>query len=178
MLSYDPVVATNELVRQNAQARIDAVQALVHGMSADSPIAAVLTDYYIQEQKKWVEAEPDLEDAEWPPLLGWTMAPWRADPGAQPVYNRDVKGSAEVYGRLIRPGQCVPLRGCGMLATTHGSGMLTLGRVNAVASAVDVIGCQYYRPWISPQPSPGFWLIASQPLTVRGSAPTQHAIGN
>jgi hypothetical protein len=78
-LPYDPAVATNDIVRQNALARIDEVQALVHDLPAGSPIAAVLTDDYIQEQKAWVEAEPDLEHAEWPPLLGWTMAPWRAD---------------------------------------------------------------------------------------------------
>lgn len=79
VLPYDPAVATNDIVRQNALARIDAVQALVHGLPAGSPIAAVLTADYIQEQKAWVEAESDLENAEWPPLLGWTMAPWRAD---------------------------------------------------------------------------------------------------
>ena len=68
MLPYDPAVAANDIVRQNALARIDAVQALVHGLPTGSPIAAVLTDDYIQEQKAWVEAEPDLENAEWPPL--------------------------------------------------------------------------------------------------------------
>jgi hypothetical protein len=78
-IPYDPAVATNDIVRQNALARIDEVQAIVHGLPAGRPIAAVLTDDYLQEQKAWVEAEPDLENAEWPPLLGWTMAPWRAD---------------------------------------------------------------------------------------------------
>ena len=79
MLQYDPAVATNDIVRQNALARIDTVQALVHGLPAGSPIAAVLTDNYIQAQKAWLEAEPDPENAEWPPLLGWTMTAWRAD---------------------------------------------------------------------------------------------------
>jgi hypothetical protein len=32
----------------------------MHDLPADSPIAAVLTDEYIQKQKAWVEAEPDL----------------------------------------------------------------------------------------------------------------------
>ncbi len=31
-------------------------------------------------------------------------------PGAQPVYNRDMKGPSEVDGRLIRRGYCVPPR--------------------------------------------------------------------
>jgi len=72
-------VATNDIVRQNALARIDAVQALVHALPAGSPIAAVLTDAYLQDQRTWVEDAADLENAEWPPLLGWTMASWRAD---------------------------------------------------------------------------------------------------
>jgi hypothetical protein len=76
---YDPAVATDDIVRQNALARIDVVQAMVHDLPTDSPIATVLTDGYIQKQKAWVEAEPDLEYTEWPPLLGWTMAQWRAD---------------------------------------------------------------------------------------------------
>ena len=78
-LPYDRAVATNDVVRQNALARIDAVQAVVHALPAGSPIAAVLTDAYLQEQRKWVGDEADLENAEWPPLLGWTIAPWRAD---------------------------------------------------------------------------------------------------
>jgi hypothetical protein len=78
-LPYDRAVATNDVVRQNVLARIDAVQALVHALPVGSPIAAVLTDAYLQEQRKWVWDEADLENAEWPPLLGWTIAPWRAD---------------------------------------------------------------------------------------------------
>jgi len=78
-LPYDRAVATNDIVRQNALARIDAVQGLVHALSVGSPIAAVLTDAYFQEQRKWAGDEADLENAEWPPLLGWTIAPWRAD---------------------------------------------------------------------------------------------------
>jgi hypothetical protein len=72
-------VATNDVIRQDALARIDAVQALVHALPVGSPIAAVLTDAHLQEQRKWVEDEANLENAEWPPLLGWTMAPWRAN---------------------------------------------------------------------------------------------------
>jgi hypothetical protein len=78
-LPYDRAVAINDIVRQNVLARIDAVQALVHALPVGSPIAAVLTDAYLQEQRKWVGDEANLENAEWPPLLGWTMAPWRAD---------------------------------------------------------------------------------------------------
>jgi hypothetical protein len=78
-LSYDRAVATNDIVRQNALASIDAVQALVHALPVGSPIAAVLTDAYLREQRTWVGDEADLENAEWPPLLGWAIAPWRAD---------------------------------------------------------------------------------------------------
>jgi len=78
-LPYDRAVATNDIGRQNALATIDAVQALAHGLPVGSPIAAVLTDPYLQEQRKWVEDEANLENAEWPPLLGWTIAPWRRD---------------------------------------------------------------------------------------------------
>lgn len=79
VLPYDRAVATNDIVRQNALARIDAVQAVVHALPVGSPIAAVLTDAYLQEQRKWVGDEANLENAERPPLLGWTIAPWRAD---------------------------------------------------------------------------------------------------
>jgi chromosome condensin MukBEF complex kleisin-like MukF subunit len=62
----------NDTVRANALARIKTVQALVHDLPRGGPIAAVLTDDYLQEQRAWVEAETDLVQAEWPPLLGWT----------------------------------------------------------------------------------------------------------
>jgi hypothetical protein len=76
---YDPAVATSDIVRQSTLALIDALETVVHGLPAGSPIAAVLTDDYLEKQRAWVEAEPDLEQAEWPPLLGWAIAPWRAD---------------------------------------------------------------------------------------------------
>jgi hypothetical protein len=69
----------NDTVRENALARIDTVQDLVRALSTGSPIGAALTDEYLQEQRAWVENEADLMHAEWPPLLGWTMSPWRAD---------------------------------------------------------------------------------------------------
>jgi hypothetical protein len=78
MLPYDPSVATNDIVRKNALARIDVVQELVHDLPIGSPIAAVLTNDYLQDQRAWVADEADLVHAEWPPLLGWTMTPWRA----------------------------------------------------------------------------------------------------
>ena len=78
-LPYDRAVATNDVIRRDALARIDAVQALVHALPVGSPIAAVFTDAHLQEQRKWVEDEANLKNAEWPPLLGWTMAPWWAD---------------------------------------------------------------------------------------------------
>jgi hypothetical protein len=76
---YDPAVATSDIVRQSTLALIDALETVVHGLPAGSPIAAVLTDDYLEKQRAWVEAEPDLEQAEWPPLLVWAIAPWRAD---------------------------------------------------------------------------------------------------
>jgi hypothetical protein len=78
-LPYDRAVAVNDFARQNAMARIDALQALVHALPVGSPIAAVLTDAYLQEQRKWVGGEANLENAEWPPLLGWTIAAWLSD---------------------------------------------------------------------------------------------------
>ena len=78
-LPYDLFVSTNDVVRQNALARIDAAQAQVHALPVGSPIAAVLTDAYLHEQRAWVRDEADLQSEDWPPLLGWTMAPWRAD---------------------------------------------------------------------------------------------------
>ncbi len=82
-------MTTNDIVRQNALARIDAVQSVVRALPVGSPIAAVLTDAYLQEQRKWVGDEADLENVEWPPLLGWTMTSWRADEIA--LLDRDIQ---------------------------------------------------------------------------------------
>ena len=82
-------MAINDTVRENALARIDAVQDLVHDLPPASPIAAVLTDDYLQERKAWAEIEADLAHAEWPPLLGWALTAWRADEIA--LLDRDVQ---------------------------------------------------------------------------------------
>ena len=107
----------NGTARQNALARIDTVQALVHDLPPGSPIAAVLTDHYLQEQRAWVEAQTDLVHAEWPPLLGWTMAPWRAgeiallDHDVQMIRDHPTSSPVQATAWLsARPGELRKLR--------------------------------------------------------------------
>jgi hypothetical protein len=62
--------------RENAVARIDAAHAAARALPKDSPIRAVLTDDYIEDWRRWVRAQDDLDGALWPPLLTYAMMPW------------------------------------------------------------------------------------------------------
>jgi hypothetical protein len=116
-----------DIVRQNALARVDAVQALVHALPVGSPIAGVLTDAYLREQRQWVGDEDDLENAKWPALLGWTMAPWRA--GEIALLDTDI--------RMVRDHPTSdPVRAAAWLSAKHGdSRNLRAGFVETMAKA-------------------------------------------
>jgi hypothetical protein len=102
----------------------------------------------------------------------------RRHPGPQPVYDRYMKGPSEVDGRLIRRerrlafGHAEPdnsaVRGAVARSTMDHVTHLArpLSRIGASTKAAD---SQHLR---APQP------IGDATLTVRRSAPTQHAIGN
>ena len=51
-------VAVNDTVRENALARVDAVQALTRALPKESPIAAVLTDGYLQNSGRGSRVRP------------------------------------------------------------------------------------------------------------------------
>ncbi len=117
------------------------------------------------------------------------------NPCPLPVCIRCMRVPSEVDCRFIRLDHRIALLGCDSLAhrddvawpsvtpslTTGdrkgGSGTLALTHANAFSSAPLPSPERYHRPWIPRL------LRASRPrsdvtLTVRGSAPTQHAIGN
>jgi len=55
---YDPAVATSDIVRQSTLALIDALETVVHGLPAGSPIAAVPTDDYLEKRERGSRLSP------------------------------------------------------------------------------------------------------------------------
>jgi hypothetical protein len=98
--------------------------------------------------------------------------------GPQPVYDRYMKGPSEVDGRLIRRER--------RLAFSHAEPDNSAVRIAVARSTMDHV-THLARPLSASEPALGrpipSTFQAPQPigdatLTVRGSAPTQHAIGN
>jgi hypothetical protein len=75
--------------RQYFIERLDAALDAAKSLPGDGPVRAVLSDTHVAAQRRRAETERDLDDAQWPSLLMYAMAPWHT-PGQLRLLDGDL----------------------------------------------------------------------------------------